>query len=255
MLPAVSLNSGNMPNEPEDKQPPVNAQGDKPATEPVVKPAEQPAAAKPAPPAGTPSPATTPPAKPAAPAGAAAAGAPPKPPVPPKEAPPKPEPLDNALVQRYKAKFGDAIREAWQDRKQAILVVDAARLAEICKYTRDEEQFNFLADLTAVDWPRREKRFDVVLNLYSFPKNERLRIKAHAAEGELVPSATSVWSTANWLEREAYDMFGIIFAGHPNLTRILLPDEWQGFPLRKDYDILTQDTAWIRENLGIESGQ
>lgn len=141
------------------------------------------------------------------------------------------------------------------DRKQAILVVDAARLVEICQFTRDEEQFNFLADLTAVDWPRREKRFDVVLNLYSFQKNERLRIKAHAADGEPVPSVTGVWSTANWLEREAFDMFGIIFAGHPNLTRILMPDEWQGFPLRKDYDILTQDTAWIRENLGIESGQ
>lgn len=158
-------------------------------------------------------------------------------------------------MKRYKARFGDAIREAWIDRKQSILVVETARLAEIAEFTRDDEKFDFLADLTAVDWPRREKRFDVVLNLYSFPKNERLRIKTRAADGERVPSVTSVWSTANWLEREAYDMFGIIFSGHPNLTRILLPDEWQGFPLRKDYDILTQDKAWIRENLGIESGQ
>jgi NADH-quinone oxidoreductase subunit C len=244
-----------MPNEPEDKQPPVNAQGDKPVTGPVAKPAAEAPAAKPAAPAGTPPPPAAAPPKLAAPAGAAAAGAPPKPPAPPKEAPPKPEPLDNALVQRYKARFGEAIREAWIDRKQTILVVDASRLADVCLFTRDDEQFNLLADLTAVDWPRREKRFDVVLNLYSFPKNERLRIKAHAAEGELVPSVTGVWSTANWLEREAFDMFGIIFVGHPNLTRILLPDEWQGFPLRKDYDILTQDTAWIRENLGIESGQ
>lgn len=158
-------------------------------------------------------------------------------------------------MKRYKARFGDGIIEAWQDRKQAILVVDAAKLAEIARFTRDDEQFNLLADLTAVDWPRREKRFDLVLNLYSFPKNERLRLKAHVGEGEKVASVSGVWSTANWLEREAYDMFGIVFAGHPNLTRILLPDEWQGFPLRKDYDILTQDTAWVRENLGIESGQ
>ena len=136
-----------------------------------------------------------------------------------------------------------------------ILVVETSRLAEIAEYARDEEKFDFLADLTAVDWPRREKRFDVVLNLYSLKKNERLRIKAHAAEGDLVPSVSGVWPTANWLEREAYDMFGINFAGHPDLKRILLPDEWQGYPLRKDYDILTQDTQWIRENLGIESGQ
>lgn len=191
-------------------------------------------------------------AKPAAPAGAAA---PPRPPVPPKEAPPKPEPLDNPLVQRFKKKFGAAIREAWIDRKQAILIVDAAQLEEIALYARDEEKFNYLADLTVVDWPHREKRFDLVLILYSFEKNERLRIKAHVAEGELVASMTGVWPVANWLEREAFDMFGILFSGHPELKRILLPDEWQGFPLRKEYDILTQDTAWIRENLGIESGQ
>ena len=209
-----------------------------------------------------PAPAAAVPPKPAAPAGAAAppkaavpaAAAPPKPAAP-KEAPPKPEPLDNPLVQRFKKKFGDGILEAWTDRKQAILVVETARLAEISEFARDSEKFDFLSDLTAVDWPKREKRFDVVLNLYSIKKNERLRIKAHAAENELVPSVSGVWTTANWMEREVFDMFGIIYSGHPNLKRILLPDEWQGFPLRKDYDILTQDTAWIRENLGIESGQ
>jgi NADH-quinone oxidoreductase subunit C len=250
-----------MPNEPDDKQPPVNAPGDKPAADsakPAAPAAAPPVAAAPLkPPASAGAAPPTPPAaaKAAAPAGAApAAGAPPKPPAP-KEAPPKPEPLDNDLVKRYKGRFGDGIREAWIDRKQSILVVDAAQYSDIARYTRDEEKFNLLADLTAVDWPRREKRFDVVLNLYSFAKNERLRIKVHAAEKEQIPSVAGVWSTANWLEREVWDMFGIVFSGHPNLTRILLPDEWQGFPLRKDYDILTQDTAWIRENLGIESGQ
>ena len=72
----------------------------------------------------------------------------------------------------------------------------------------------------------------------------------HVAENEPVPSVESVWPTANWLEREVYDMFGIVFEGHPNLKRLLLPEEWQGFPLRKDYDILKQDDAWVRENLG-----
>jgi NADH-quinone oxidoreductase subunit C len=158
-------------------------------------------------------------------------------------------------VKRYRARFGEAIREAWTDRKQAILVVALDRLLEIAQYTRDDEQFDLLADLTAVDWPKREKRFDLVLILYSFPKQERLRIKAHVGEGEPAPSVAGIWPTADWLEREVYDMFGIEFAGHPNLKRLLLPEEWEGFPLRKDYDILQQDDAWVRENLGIESGQ
>jgi NADH-quinone oxidoreductase subunit C len=164
-------------------------------------------------------------------------------------------PLDNEFVTRFRTKFGAALLEAMEDRKQAILTVDRVRLVEIARHLREEEKFDMLADLTAVDWPKREKRFDVVLNLYSFAKNERLRLKVWAADAEDVPSVVSVWPTANWQEREVFDMFGIIFSGHPNLKRILLPDEWQGYPLRKDYDILQQDTAWVRENLGIESGQ
>jgi NADH-quinone oxidoreductase subunit C len=193
----------------------------------------------------------------AKPAGAGAPAAPPKAAAP---APPKPPvvlqtPLDNELVKRFRAKFGAALLEAIEDRKQAILTVDRARLVEISLHLRDEEKFDMLTDLTAVDWPKREKRFDVVLDLYSFAKNERLRLKIHAADAEAVPSVVSVWPTANWQEREVFDMFGIVFSGHPDLKRILLPDEWQGYPLRKDYDILQQDTAWVRENLGIESGQ
>ena len=147
------------------------------------------------------------------------------------------------------------MREATQDRKQAIVLIAADKLREIARYCRDDEKFDMLDDLTAVDWPKREKRFDLVLILYSFPKNERLRLKAHLGQNEPAQSVVDVWPVANWLERECYDMFGIVFEGHPDLKRILLPDEWQGYPLRKDYDILTQDTAWVRENLGIESGQ
>ena len=209
-----------MTNGPEEKQPPVPPQAAEGAATPVVPP------------------------KPAA--------APPKPPAPPKEGPVA---LDNELVKRYRARFGEALREAWTDRKQAILVVSLDHLLEAAQFTRDDEQFDLLTDLTAVDWPKREKRFDLVLNLYAFSKNERLRIKAQVGEGELAPSVTGIWPTADWLEREVYDMFGIVFSGHPNLKRLLLPEEWEGFPLRKDYDILQQDDAWVRENLGIESGQ
>jgi NADH-quinone oxidoreductase subunit C len=227
-----------MANDPEEKQPSANSPAEppaekKPAAEgaPASKPAVPPVAAAP-----------KPPAEPAA----------PKAPPPPKEGPVA---LDNDLVKRYKEKFGSGILEAWTDRKQAILVVARELLGEIALYSRDDEKFDWLSDLTAVDWPKREKRFDVVLNMYSFEKNERLRLKVQSTADERVPSVQGIWSTTNWMEREVYDMFGIVFEGHPDLKRILLPDEWQGYPLRKDYDILTQDTAWVRENLGIESGQ
>ena len=231
-----------MANDPEEKQPAPSS-----PSEPA---APKPPAASGAPPSKPPVPPAAPPAAPAAKPPASAT--PPRPAAPPKEGPVA---LDNELVRRYKEKFGPAILEAWTDRKQAILVVANELLAEIATYSRDQEKFDWLSDLTAVDWPKREKRFDIVLNLYSFQRNERLRLKAHAAADERVPSVAGVWSTANWMEREAYDMFGIVFEGHPDLKRILLPEEWQGHPLRKDYDILTQDTAWVRENLGIESGQ
>jgi NADH-quinone oxidoreductase subunit C len=164
-------------------------------------------------------------------------------------------PLDNDLTKRYREQFGAAILDAVEDRKQPYLVIAAAPLAEIARYSRDVEKFDLLEDYTAVDWPRREKRFDLIAILYSFPHNTRLRLKIPLADGETPASLVEIWPTANWLEREIFDMFGISFSGHPDMKRILLPEEWQGHPLRKDYDILQQDTAWVRENLGIESGQ
>ena len=235
-----------MANEPEDKQPSASSPSEPSAAKPPAAEGE-PISTPPGPPAVPPA------ARPAAPAAKPpAAAAPPKTPPPPKEGPVA---LDNELVKRYKEKFGPAILEAWVDRKQSILVVARELLSEICIYSRDDEKFDWLSDLTAVDWPKREKRFDIVLNMYSFEKNERLRLKVHASADERVPSVQGIWATANWMEREVYDMFGVVFEGHPDLKRILLPDEWQGYPLRKDYDILQQDTAWVRENLGIESGQ
>jgi NADH-quinone oxidoreductase subunit C len=163
--------------------------------------------------------------------------------------------LDNDLTERYRQRFGAAILDALEDRKQPYLVIDSAKLLDIARYSCAEEKFDLLEDFTAVDWPRRQKRFDLIAMLYSFPHNTRLRLKIPIAETDRPRSLVEIWPTADWLEREIFDMFGIVFAGHPGLKRILLPDEWQGHPLRKDYDILRQDTTWIRENLGIESGQ
>jgi NADH-quinone oxidoreductase subunit C len=170
-------------------------------------------------------------------------------------APPLQVPLDNGLSRRYRERFGAAILDTLEDRKQSILILDAAQILEIARCSRDDEKFDLLEDYTAVDWPRREKRFDLVAQLYSFTHNSRLRLKIPLGADEQPASLVSIWPAANWLEREIFDLFGIAFRGHPNLKRILLPDEWQGHPLRKDYDILQQDTAWVRENLGIESGQ
>src|SRR6266849_10284027 len=190
-----------MANDPEEKQPSASPKDDSSAAKPPAAAGET---------------VSKPPAAPAAPAAKPpGAATPPKPPAPPKEGPVA---LDNDLVKRYKEKFGPAILEAWVDRKQAILVVARELLGEICLYSRDEEKFDWLSDLTAVDWPKREKRFDIVLNMYSFEKNERLRLKTPASADERVPSMQGIWTTANWMEREVYDMFGVVFEGHPDLT-------------------------------------
>jgi len=213
------------------------------------KPPQEPESTQPKPSDASQAPAPKSPPAPAAPAAAKPAAPAPKAPA------PLQIPFDNDLVRRYRARFGAAILDALEDRKQHYLVIDSAQLSEIARYSRDEEKFDLLEDYTAVDWPKREKRFDLIAILYSFSNNTRLRLKAPVAAIEHPSSLVDIWPTADWLEREIFDMFGIEFAGHPGLKRILLPDGWEGYPLRKDYDILKQDTAWVRENLGIDSGQ
>ena len=112
---------------------------------------------------------------------------------------PAPAPLDNELLRRLRARFGEAIGEATLDRNQAILVVAPPALLAVGEYLKGEEKFDFLTDLTAVDWYGREKRFEVVLNLYSFPHNQRLRLKVPLREEEACPSVTRIWGAADWL--------------------------------------------------------
>jgi NADH-quinone oxidoreductase subunit C len=106
------------------------------------------------------------------------------------------------------------------------------------------ESFAYLVDLTAVDWKERSPRFDVVYYLHSFQRgNERIRLKVKVAEGQECPSATAVYETANWMEREVFDLFGLTFAGHPDLRRILTWDGFNGHPLRKDFPVEGIDTG------------
>ncbi len=185
---------------------------------------------------------------------AAPAAAKPAAPAPPPKAPvPTPQPWEGEIPARMKERFGAAIQEALSYLGQNYLVVDAAQIVAICNSLKDDEKFEMLADLTAADYPKKPERFEVIYQLYSFAHNARLRVKA--ATAEKIATVVPVWPAANWLEREVYDMFGVQFSGHPDLRRILLPEEWRGFPLRKDYGILQQDEQWVKENLHIESGQ
>ncbi len=159
------------------------------------------------------------------------------------------------MISRLKGRHGSGIREANTYLGQKYIVADSSLLPELLQVLRDQEQFDYCVDITAVHYPDREKQFELIWILYSFPHNDRIRVKAMFADGESVPSAVPIWPAANWLEREVYDMFGVRFEGHPDLKRILLPDGWKGHPLRKDYGIIQQDQEWVQINLGIESGQ
>ena len=165
------------------------------------------------------------------------------------------EPWQGALPDALRERFGNAIESTTVLGGQKLAISSLAVAGDALVFLKDEHGFDYLVDITAVHWPERERQFDVVWILYSFEANERVRLKVTVAEGEKAPSATALYSAADWLEREVFDMFGIEFEGHPNLRRILLPDEWDGFPLRKEYSILQQDADWVRENLNIESAQ
>ena len=164
-------------------------------------------------------------------------------------------PWESDLAKDVKERFGDRITEASSYLGQNFFVVKPDSVVPLIEYLKLEADFDYLVDITAVDWPKRSERFDIIYILYSFARNERIRVKAYLSESYRPESTVNVHLTANWLEREVFDMFGIEFMGHPDMRRILLPEEWQGYPLRKDYGILQQDQRWVQENLGIESGQ
>ncbi|MEJ5370148.1 MAG: NADH-quinone oxidoreductase subunit C [Bryobacteraceae bacterium] len=164
-------------------------------------------------------------------------------------------PWESELTQALKEEFGDQILEFSSYVGQNFLVAKPEAAIPILESLKEKHDFDYLVDITAVHWPERPEPFDIVYVIYSFARNERIRMKIRIPEGYKPRTAVPVHLTANWLEREVYDMFGIEFEGHPDMRRILLPEEWETFPLRKENSILKMDQRWVQENLGIESGQ
>lgn len=133
-----------------------------------------------------------------------------------------------------------AVAGAKFDRDEMTIYIDRAFIREACALLRDDAQclFNFLSDVTCVDWFPAEPRFEIVYHLLSIAKKERVRLKVKLeSSNPVVDSVTPVWPGANYFEREVFDLFGIRFSGHPYLRRLLMPEDWEGHPLRKDYPV------------------
>jgi NADH-quinone oxidoreductase subunit C len=184
-------------------------------------------------------PASKPPAPPAAAGGAAKAEHKPPAPAAPTGPVDPPPPADKPLpdtITALQAAVPGAVTQVSFWVGDWTVIVPADRLLDVARHLRSAG-FDFCSDVTASDWPQRPQRFDVVYALYSIRDKRRIRIKVRAAENEPVPSVTGLWPAANWLEREVYDLFGVSFTGHPDLRRILMPEDWQGHPQRKDYPL------------------
>jgi NADH-quinone oxidoreductase subunit C len=146
----------------------------------------------------------------------------------------------NVTFKKLNALFSESIVETHSYRGDDTAVVKKEDILEICRLLRDDKEllYNFMMDLTAVDYLGREPRFEVVYHLYSLSYNRRFRLKTRVSESDCsVDSIVPIWISANWFEREVYDLYGINFKGHPELRRILLYEDFVGHPLRKDYQI------------------
>jgi NADH-quinone oxidoreductase subunit C len=165
------------------------------------------------------------------------------PPAPPKPEPPKENPLlarvPSSAVDLLAARFSDQVVEVTYYAGEPLVRLRAERFVDICRTLRDEPavRFDYLSNLTAVHWPTRPKPFEVVYHLFSISRRHRVTLKLDVGEAEEAPTVSALWPTANWHEREVFDLFGIRFTGHPDMTRILMTDEWVGHPLRKDYPL------------------
>ncbi|HET6437153.1 MAG TPA: NADH-quinone oxidoreductase subunit C [Anaeromyxobacter sp.] len=160
------------------------------------------------------------------------------------------------LHERLRARFGEDVGALSEPKVDPFCLVKRERIAEVCRFAKQEPglELDFLEDLTAVDWPKRNA-IEVVYHLFSFPLRHGIVLKVELDRtAPRLPSVEGVWKAANWFEREVYDLFGVEFTGHPDLRRILLPDDWVGHPLRKDYQEAGgyHGIANVRENPLVE---
>ena len=147
---------------------------------------------------------------------------------------------DRPEIARLLAWSREAVLGAKFDRNEVTIYVPGAAIREVCALLRDDDElrYNFLSDITCVDWYPSEPRFEVVYTLLSIPNKRHLRLKVQLpGDNPVVPSLISVWPSCNYFEREVFDLFGVRFEGHPYLRRILMPEDWKGHPLRKDYPV------------------
>lgn len=150
------------------------------------------------------------------------------------------EPVENSTLQSLSRKFGASVIQSGQDKGDLVAVVERGRLHEIIAFLRDSREldFNMLIDLCGVDYLPRKPRFEVVYQVHSLERNERMRLKVLVPEDDCrVSTISDLYPVADWLERECWDMFGVVFEGHPNLKRLLMYEPFAGHPLRKDYPI------------------
>jgi NADH-quinone oxidoreductase subunit C len=142
-------------------------------------------------------------------------------------------------VELVRARFPGAVLARGSYRGQHWVEIDPGRLVDVCRWLKDDPStsFDFLVDVTAVHWPDRPQPMELVYHLYSYARNDRLRLKSPVGERGPAPTLSGVWSSAAWNEREVYDMFGIEFEGHPDLRRILMPEDYTDFPLRKEFPL------------------
>jgi NADH-quinone oxidoreductase subunit C len=158
----------------------------------------------------------------------------------------RPEAVDasgHPWARSLRAAFPEAVVSAKEFAGQVTVVVQKDAIDRVARHLKDGEDFKYCVDATAVDWKTRDPRFEVVYHFYSFSKNARIRVKCGVADGDEVPSIASVFLSANWCEREIWDMFGIRFSGHPDLRRILTWEGFKGHPLRKDFPLEGIDTG------------